>query len=145
MQDWELIHNPYDRQAIEDLYEQLPHDDLPLSTEQFVRYIGWRIYTEWYLDPENKNIPNRSDNYKGMGFSRFIKEETHYALERKGFKWGDCNRFRELTPVKYKKVRDSVLKGLVRCAIDFFKETNGSTVRLGDNKNLRCSLSSWID
>ena len=142
----QLISKRSDVEKLRTFYEEIPHIGLNLSNEDFVKAIGQRIYIEWHLDSKNKNIADQycDYHYRGIGFSQFITDETHYVLGRKGFKWYANESGGGLTLREYKVLRDSVLKGLVRCAIDFFVETNGNTFR-EDNRNLRCSLEPWID
>ena len=87
------------------------------------------------------NLKYESKKYKGnhLFFENFIERETHYALERVGWKWDGRFRKKEiltLTDDLYNAMRNRVLDAFVDCALKYEKE---KTI-----KNLTRSLKPLI-
>ena len=134
--------SPEDVKKVGEIYDRLPHEGLDLSTLKFVQTVGFRIYTEACGDTFGQYGINDD---KGKRFNELINNETHYALERRGYEWDPEEEiFKNLTSEEYQQTRERVLEGFVRYAIQFLKESDGSSHR-EDNKNIRASLENHID
>ncbi len=89
---------------------------------------------------KNGNYPDHY-SYSGQGFIDFMNNETHYALERTG-----------KTKSEEIEVRERVLEGLVKRAIELFSDWNGKDYPPDclnkeipkDKRNIRCDLREYI-
>src|SRR3989338_318818 len=134
--------------AIMQAYSQSPNKIPDLSTLQFAHNIDHRTYTEWCF-----NTPWRSHvGYSGEGFDRFVANETHYELERQGFRWNPWQKHFSETGTDgqhisqaYPRTRENVMRALVERSIEFFRPCKDYMWPANDNfENLRISLEPWI-
>ena len=112
-----------DREVLIDAHSKIK--DAPFFSHDFVDNIAWRVYTEWCMSPSEKGNP---DLYDGQPFKDFVNDETHYAIERMG---------RYVSPDEANQVRNNVLGGLAKRAVDFFRDIN-------PDWNLREDLSQYL-
>jgi len=108
--------NLQDSEKLKLFYDQLPHDGLNFSSDQFLDRINnaevWGLFRN-----------------EGNKWLEYIGDETHYHLQRQGWEWIDQyfrnKRFvkvpKELTSEEYQRERDKVLKAFVRQAIPYFQ------------------------
>lgn len=132
-----------DLDAIIASYNAYPHKDLP-DNDAFV----YRILRETFIEM------NRERNYEikdahthnflhKKAISKYLDEETHYALERLGHRWdAKSGSFESLSAESYSRVRGKVIDGLVNYAMYFLRLENEDK-RRDDNLRLRISLKQW--
>ena len=132
-----------DREIIMHAYEQSPNKLEDNSAKVFLSNLEKRFYTEWCMSDENRFGHSYLD-YHGHGFNDFVRNETHYALEREGYKW-DGEKFEGVISTHYEKKRMKVLTALVERALAICKR-QGSLYNNGtdDLSNIRGSLKEWI-
>ena len=124
-----------DFEKLKRFYTETPHPKLELLEPQFfANDVGKRIYSEWRYEV----LGILSSNCPSLGFEKFVRDETHYECERRQRK-GQNDIWN-----RYQTVRDDVLRGLVKCAVDFFSTDNEVNYRSADKRNLRCDLSPWM-
>lgn len=114
------------RQDLERIYVFTPHPKLQLTPKEFADNVAWAIYTEWCLNTPEKE---KHKSYTGDALEKFIEEETHYALER-------------AKTSNYSSIRENVLKGLVKRAIEIFSDFRPEK---REDNNIRCDLNAYID
>jgi len=138
-----------DRERIKKAYEINPHPSLERTADNFLLNMAFRVYTEYCLCSPGIS----HELYQGRFFKEFLDQETHYALERAGFKWlpsEDFNlktgspivpgRFEGLTSEQYHEVREQVIDAWVKYSIDYFTEFKKGF----PNRNIRTSLKDLI-
>jgi len=119
----------------------------PTSTEEFVGKLRWRLFTEWCCSPtegsadEYKYHPFKNthpSSYECEAFTKWIDDETLYALQRTGSD-------------DYGLVRHRVIGAAVKRAIEVFTEWNGDMPpydktgsRCLDDRNVRCDLRPYL-
>jgi hypothetical protein len=113
------------------------------------------------------NVSRAEDQYGGWGnrasllgksFTSWVDDETHYALERAGYKWVS-DSFKYIVYGKgrfecgadkvneaYSPMRERVLKAVVLRAVEFFpmRDKNSWLVLPPEWQNLRCSLKDYL-
>ncbi|MEN9626606.1 MAG: hypothetical protein RL557_934 [archaeon] len=95
-----------------------------ITPRDFLINVSERLQIEWSLN-EGRN--KQSSDYRGEGFTDFIRDETHYELERAGYTWHtEAGCFRRLTADTYTLTRKSVLAGFVRHAVEFFEKNDAA-------------------
>lgn len=144
--------DPLDQERIKKAYESNPHPSLEKTADYFLFNMAFRVYTEYCL--RNFSSPfNRHDLYHGEALINFLDQETHYTLERAGFKWLPSEgfnletgspvvpeRFEGLTSEQYQGVREQVIDAWVRYSIDYFTEFKEGL----PTRNIRTSLKDLI-
>ncbi|GEM_PF-1633141 len=137
-----------DARAIIQAYSESPNKIADLSAPQFAHNIDHRTYMEWCF-----NTPWTTHTYySGEGLNRFVADETHYELERQGFRWNPWQKHFSETGSNgrhisqaYPRTRGNVMKALTERAIEFFIPCKNYLWPADDNpKNLRISLEPWI-
>lgn len=132
-----------DAESIMKIYSESQNKVKGLDALNFASKCGFRVYTEWCMNTGwLKHV-----GYKSDAFDKFIREETHYELERRGHKFNG-SAFEGLDDSEYKHVRKQVLVGLVSRAIELFSEWDEVCHTMPkhdeDKRNLRASLASYI-
>lgn len=130
---WEGNHPYFNRVA--DFYDHLAITTLDWQAPEFVEKINSRLSQEIIYGERKGRFS--SPAFEGNAFIKFIDDETQYLLTRMGL-----NAARNVQ--QYVEVRDLVIEGFTKRAIDFFKETKGNTHRKNDGVTLRCNLERWI-
>ena len=129
-------------------YEQNPNKIPDLPAINFAHNVDWRLYTEWCFNMSWE----AHRRYAGQGFNDFMANETHYALERQGFRWDQKQKqFSETgsngqhISQAYPRTIEAVLRALTDQSIEFFKKCEGYwNVRSDNPENLRVSLKLWM-
>ncbi|MFA6461644.1 MAG: hypothetical protein WCV90_05200 [Candidatus Woesearchaeota archaeon] len=138
-----------DQERIKRAYESNPHPSLEQTADEFLFSMAFRVYTEYCLhSPVDFHA-----SYQGSEFKQFLDQETHYTLERAGFKWLPSEgfnlktgspvisgRFENLTSEQYQEVREQVIDAWVRYSIDYFTEFKKGL----PNRNIRTSLKDLV-
>ena len=139
--------SPQDKKTMVDFYGKSPQRIEGITGESLVRNLEWRIYTEWCCNkPESYWVQHTS--YKGNAFDKWVRDETHYGLERAGYQWSDQQQRFDANgtfSMIYKDARDRVLFAIVKKAVEFFKDCRDYQWPVeGDSRNLRTSLGPYL-
>jgi hypothetical protein len=133
-----------DKTRIKETYSQNPINGT--DPDSFLNKILGRISVEeWYV---HKMAGTHRTNPRGLlaepSLRRFLNQETHYELERRGYTWKPLEQiygcFENLTSVQYQEARYRVIDAFVARAIAFFR-TGGLHNR---TENLRTSLQPYL-
>lgn len=137
--------NKEDTNIIMKAYENSPNKINELPAEKFLKNIEWRLFTEFCFNTPQKLHPF----YKGKTFEEWIDNETHYEMERLGFKWDredEIFKSNEDLDSSYQKTREKILIALTERAIEFLKSCEEYLwPHRGDKRNLRTSLKPYLN
>jgi hypothetical protein len=133
-----------DKEKISRFYDESPQKLGELSSKEFIHNMEWRLYTEYCFN----STWSEHNFYDGSTYRNWVKDETHYALERVGYKW-DENRGRFIDSkdfnMKYAAMRDQVLGAVAKRSVEFLGKCREFQWPLDDNtENLRMSLEAYL-
>jgi len=139
--------DPEDAVLMASCYDSNPEKLDGVKGEDLVDNIEWRIYTEWCCN-RDESVWEDHVRYHGQGLSNWVRNETHFTLERAGYEWdsreGRFNANGSFDET-YRATRADVLKAVVRRAFDFFKDCKDyKWVPDGNPENLRVSLEQYM-
>ena len=126
-------------------YDRKPEKVEDLTGGMVANNIEYRVYIEWCCDC--RDVDHWS--YNGEAFNKWVRDETHLALERADFKWDQKqNRFNsdgDFNQV-YQQARKRVLEAVVGRAVELFRDWQGQTSpqTRNDTRNLRDSLEAYL-
>jgi hypothetical protein len=115
-----------------EFYRSIPHKGVDVSQSLFPGWVGNKIYSEWV-----KKFPAESHlSHPTKGLSDFINRETHYSLERSGYRWNGSG-FEGLDCERYFEFRQLTIRALVNHSINILKNRKM-------NEPLLDSLKDWF-
>jgi hypothetical protein len=117
---------PYrDSQVIGRFVDSQPQATPDKNGKSLALYIVIRTHNEW-LHSEKEQNENKDEVYGGQGFTRWVSDEAHYALERQGAKYnpstGQFNVDAEIT----RATREKVLEAVAQRSIEYFNFFNAN-------------------
>ncbi len=122
--------------AVTIAYFNVEHNPLYVGPEKFYAALCSQI--------DRETIRGEEVRVSDASLADFIIKETHYALEREGYRW-DGNRFCGLTDGHYNEVRQTLVSALVERAVLFFREADGKLISKNPEARLKCSLRGKAD
>jgi hypothetical protein len=138
---------PENEKIMADFYGQSRGKLGDLTGDKLVGNMEWRLYTEWCCN-RGESRGKFHGSYKGEAFEKWIRDETHYAIEGEGFKWNpEQQRFdgNDNFAQVYEQKRERVLQASVKRAVEFFgKCKEHQWPYEGDARNLRVSLKPYM-
>ena len=102
---------------------------------------------------EGKGQWDKHRDYQGEGFISFVNNEVYYAIERAQKK----GLVREMNQRTYEEIKERVLEGVVKKAVELFTEwggtcppdtfktdESGKQIPPTDQRNLRVGLEQYV-